>query len=274
MKKNGFTLMEMLIVVAIIGLLVAIAVPVFSVTMDRTRKTACDANMRNAKMVLSLKSAEEGKLTDSQIEEALTSGLGKTVTKETADGKTGWKGLCPAGGVYVIDSDTLVIECSKHGKMSLDKLTSSDDDVRKAVDTIFNSKYKNGEDTIFTSYFKGKNAKSLDSTGGNFGEPAKKAISEAFKIDIDSFDFRLYYDPYTSKNSCKIYLFDPLNEGMIDKTSVACKGFELKVKEGENGQLEIGEIINRVEGDVAVKAGSVDGKKIPVIDAASIQWKK
>ena len=30
----------------------------------------------------------------------------------------------------------------------------------------------------------------------------------------------------------------------------------------------------QVEGDVAVKAGSVDGKKIPVIDAASIQWKK
>ena len=272
MKKNGFTLMEMLIVVAIIGLLAAIAVPVFSVTMDRTRKTACEANMRNAKMVLSLKSAEEGEVTDSQIEEALTSGMGKTVTKESAGGKTGWKGLCPAGGIYVIDPKTMVIECTEHGKVTLDKLTGSDDTVRKAVDTIFNSKYKNSEDTIFTSYFKGKNGKSLDSTGGNFGAPAKEAISRAFQIDSSSFDFRLYYDPYTSRNSCKIYLFDPLNEDMIGKTSVFCKGFELKVEEGEKGQLMIGDIINRVEGDAAVKAGTVDGKRIPVIDAASIKW--
>ncbi|WP_294856286.1 type II secretion system protein [uncultured Oscillibacter sp.] len=53
-KKNsqkGFTLMEMLIVVAIIGVLVAISIPVFTSKLDAARKAADDANMRTAKAV-------------------------------------------------------------------------------------------------------------------------------------------------------------------------------------------------------------------------------
>jgi len=48
MNKKGFTLMEMLIVVAIIGILVAIAIPTFSSSLDKSRKAADQANVRAA----------------------------------------------------------------------------------------------------------------------------------------------------------------------------------------------------------------------------------
>lgn len=44
---KGFTLMEMLIVVAIIAILVAIAIPIFNTQLDNARKAVDQANMRS-----------------------------------------------------------------------------------------------------------------------------------------------------------------------------------------------------------------------------------
>ena len=51
MKKNnkkGFTLAELLIVVAIIAVLVAIAIPVFNSQLEKSREATDAANIRNA----------------------------------------------------------------------------------------------------------------------------------------------------------------------------------------------------------------------------------
>ncbi len=50
MKKNnkGFTLAELLIVVAIIAVLVAIAIPVFTTQLERSREATDIANVRSA----------------------------------------------------------------------------------------------------------------------------------------------------------------------------------------------------------------------------------
>ncbi len=47
-NKKGFTLMEMLIVVAIIAILVAIAIPTFSSALDKANIAADKANIRAA----------------------------------------------------------------------------------------------------------------------------------------------------------------------------------------------------------------------------------
>lgn len=60
MNKKGFTLMEMLIVVAIIVILVAISVPTFTANLNDSRKAVDDANMRAAKSAAVIYVMDEG----------------------------------------------------------------------------------------------------------------------------------------------------------------------------------------------------------------------
>ena len=48
MNKKGFTLAELLIVVAIIAVLVAIAIPVFNAQLEKSREATDIANVRSA----------------------------------------------------------------------------------------------------------------------------------------------------------------------------------------------------------------------------------
>jgi len=50
-NKKGFTLMELLIVVAIIAILVAISIPVFTNQLEKAREATDTANLRAAKSV-------------------------------------------------------------------------------------------------------------------------------------------------------------------------------------------------------------------------------
>ncbi len=46
LNKKGFTLVELMIVVAILGILVIVAVPIFSVVTKGAKTKACQSNMR------------------------------------------------------------------------------------------------------------------------------------------------------------------------------------------------------------------------------------
>lgn len=50
-NEKGFTLMEMLIVVAIIAILVAVSIPVFTSQLEKAREATDAANLRAAKAV-------------------------------------------------------------------------------------------------------------------------------------------------------------------------------------------------------------------------------
>ena len=77
MKKNnakkGFTLMELLIVVAIIAVLVAIAIPVFSGQLEKSREATDAANIRSAYAeVVAASLTDQSKDASAKVEKAQT----------------------------------------------------------------------------------------------------------------------------------------------------------------------------------------------------------
>jgi prepilin-type N-terminal cleavage/methylation domain-containing protein len=105
MKKGrsfrGFTLMEMLIVVAIIAILAAIAIPTFTGSLEKARKATCAANRRSLKGLLTTAYMTDG---------------ADAVKSTYSDQKN--KFTCPDGGTisYSLDSSTgtVTVTCSKH----------------------------------------------------------------------------------------------------------------------------------------------------------------
>ncbi|MBC7253664.1 MAG: prepilin-type N-terminal cleavage/methylation domain-containing protein [Actinobacteria bacterium] len=56
--QNGFTIVEMMMVLLIIAILLGIAFISYSFSLDRTRETACRANLKNIRGALSVYQAE------------------------------------------------------------------------------------------------------------------------------------------------------------------------------------------------------------------------
>ncbi len=79
--KRGFTLIELLVVIGILGLLLAILLPVFFSVRGRARATACTSNLQQLHLALSLYAADNGGYLPPYNTEA-----GRSVTRD--DGTT------------------------------------------------------------------------------------------------------------------------------------------------------------------------------------------
>lgn len=103
-SKKGFTLAELLIVVAIIGVLVGMSIPIFTTQLEKSREATDIANLRAAKAAITAQYLDDGKAgtwyydADSGTLKASNSGI-------VGYGKgTSAKGGCKAFGTYTEDS--------------------------------------------------------------------------------------------------------------------------------------------------------------------------
>lgn len=120
-QRAGFTLAELLVVVAIVAVLVAIAVPVFTSALGSTEEATCDANRRSVKSMYT----NAWLLNQDQNQQELFGNCVAKLNEQNGNDNPGVNELCPNKGDYSATFDSngaAFVKCSVHGLSDEDKV--------------------------------------------------------------------------------------------------------------------------------------------------------
>ncbi|MGI6518080.1 MAG: type IV pilin protein [Bacillota bacterium] len=101
--QRGFTLMELMIVIVIIGVLAAIGIPAYNNYVNKAKAAACQSNRRSIATAMGLYYAEKGEYPSAITDEKLGSYINNLSDL-----------TCPRGGTYSVEQDNgkVCIVCS------------------------------------------------------------------------------------------------------------------------------------------------------------------
>jgi len=108
-RRKGFTLVEIMIVVSLIGLLAALMVPSFIKSRQRSAQTACINNLRQIDSAKGQWALETKQVASALPTDVNLFGPGLYLKK---------KPECPAGGLYTVDIVSIPASCDQPGHVS------------------------------------------------------------------------------------------------------------------------------------------------------------
>ena len=214
-NKRGFTLAELLVVVAILAILVAVSIPIFTGRLDYTKKTVCDANKRSLKAHIGATILQDDDKTELHLKNLLEK------YQETDKAK------CPEGGTYVIYGnfdDGFSILCSVHD----DDGTMRSEITRELLYSALSDVIKEDYGKNFSSYLTSDSAYVDSGADSDRRNLLKPVFEDVLKVDSSNIKtWAICGKP----NALKLYWNDKEINGLTpgkDKVSALCYDFKQK----------------------------------------------
>jgi len=188
--RKGFTLIELVIVIAILGILASIAMALFGDTLSDTQKKACIASRMTILKQYTIAEARG---------DTEASSLDNYVKWYLATYYNGATTLCPSGGTYTGTKDPLDIICSEHGSLiettqNSTNYTFDKSQAQATLDSLMTAYSGFGQYLLDTGRNKNvlNSAQEMQNLIAYLNDTAESdAISAFFNSGIDN--FKVYY---------------------------------------------------------------------------------
>lgn len=185
--SRGFTLVEILAVIVIIGVIAAFAVPKYFRSVDKADEAACIGNIEKIKTSYSAHNFDSSQSFKDAVKGVIAS-VPNATTESLGDAEGVFGGMCPDGGKYTVteDGERILVSCSIHNApvvvVTLDKIIQAilamAKDPHSALSDYF-SKYTSG-------------TKSLDSEGFNYAPNVSAELNKILGQDISDCSWRIW----------------------------------------------------------------------------------